>query len=75
MEKEIQPIISKRKVFKIGESIAITLPKEWADQQHCKDGDEITVIGNSDLRVLSKYSKESLQRIYDKISEEVAKKV
>ncbi len=42
-------IHSERKLFKIGQSLAVTVPKEWVVLHGLKPGDSLSQLGNSIL--------------------------
>lgn len=64
-------IISDRKLTKTGNSISITIPPKWLEQHNLKEGDEITIMLNSDIKVLSPKSREEfyLKSFKEKIDE------
>lgn len=43
-------ITAVKKVIRIGGSVAITLPKEWA-KDHVKPGDEMYIVATDDLHI------------------------
>lgn len=45
------PHIQTRKIVGCGGSIAVTIPKPWADFYGLKQGDHVTVISNGSLRI------------------------
>ena len=47
-----------KKVIKIGGSLAIVLPSQWAKGK-VKAGDEMVVVGNGELRIFPVHLKES----------------
>jgi antitoxin component of MazEF toxin-antitoxin module len=53
-----------KKVIKIGGSLAIILPAEWAKEK-VQPGEEMVVIGNGELRIFPVHLKISRQDIRD----------
>lgn len=65
-KKTSLPVITKRSLFTEGGSLAITIPKEWLDAHGLKEGDELALIGNSDL---------SIKRMTEEVAKELHKKL
>lgn len=66
MEEENSiPIIVKRKIVKLGDSLCISLPPDWLRQNDLDKGDEVFLLSNHDVRVLSPNSK---VKVYQQIS-------
>jgi len=45
-------VIAVRRVFKIGNSLCISLPQEWVKKNEIKAGDTLPVVGNTVLKVI-----------------------
>jgi antitoxin component of MazEF toxin-antitoxin module len=45
------PSQEERRVFQLGGSLAVTLPKPWADYHRLQAGDRVIVITGDDLRI------------------------
>ena len=45
------PIIEKRKVYKVGSSMAITLPRGWLAYFEIECGDKVEVVANGELTI------------------------
>ena len=50
-----------KKVIRIGGSLAITLPTQWAKGK-VKPGEEMVVVGNGELRIIPVHLKESIAK-------------
>ena len=44
-------VSTRRKVFRIGKSLAVTIPKIWIDDRGLKPGDVATITMNGDLTI------------------------
>ena len=52
MVKEVK--VSKRRIFKSGDSIVVTLPVDWVKENGLQPGDEVVVVYNrSTLKILA----------------------
>jgi len=56
--------ITQKKLLTIGGSFYINIPKDWAKQHEFKPGKKITIILNSDLKLLSP---EHAEKLYNKL--------
>jgi antitoxin component of MazEF toxin-antitoxin module len=45
------PIAVERKLFATGDSLAVTLPKDWARYFKLKAGDIVEVVANNELTI------------------------
>jgi len=45
-------IVALRKAIRFGDSLCITLPREWIDKHGIKEGDDLPVVANTILRVV-----------------------
>ncbi len=54
------PIRVERKLFATGESLAVTLPKEWTRYFRLKAGDVVEVTANNELTIKPKVSDENI---------------
>jgi len=57
------PIFVERSLFKIGESLAVTLPKAWTRDFHLKAGDRVEIVVNDEL-VIKVKKEEEKQKVY-----------
>lgn len=57
-----------KKVIKIGGSLAIILPREWA-KSNVTAGDEMVLVGNGELRMFPVHSKVSCQDNKDDVED------
>lgn len=64
-------VADKRSVFRIGESLAITLPKEWVEQHKLREKDKVQILANKDLRVV--VSEDERKKHYEEFSDIVGK--
>lgn len=46
------PITETRRVFKIGDSLAITLPKKFTKAHDIEDGDDLSIVADHILKVI-----------------------
>jgi len=58
-----------KKVIKIGGSLAIILPAQWAKRK-VSPGQEMGVVGNGELRISPVHLKDSCQDSKDKVESE-----
>jgi len=71
-EKEKHPIGStERKVFPIGQSVAITLPKDFVEAHGIREGDSVVISYNSFLLLEPKDKAKILTEMKEKRSEMV----
>lgn len=54
------PILVERKLFATGDSLAVTLPKEWARYFQLKAGDVVEVVANTELSIKPKRSDKNI---------------
>lgn len=69
--------MTERRVFKIGQSIGITLPKDFVDSHNIKSGDKVVISYNSFLLLEPKLRKRFLKEInlsHGKVAEEIISK-
>lgn len=72
-KKKVQrPIVLTRKIHKVGGSSVIAVPKEWLDQHGIKDGEDVTIVANRDMKILSP---ESVKEYYDAVTRVVNKPI
>lgn len=45
------PTIKKRKIIKSGNSLVVTLPKEWLEDRKLSEGDELMMIVDEDIQI------------------------
>jgi len=57
------PIFAERSLFKIGESLAVTLPKAWTRDFQLKAGDKVEIVVNHELVIRVKKEGER-QKVY-----------
>lgn len=67
---EPNPIVGRRKLIQHGGSIVIAVPPEWLKQNGFEVGDDVTLIANRDVKLLSP---ETLKKYYGQLTEIVAK--
>lgn len=67
-----KPIIIQRKVVGIGTSSYVVMPKSWLKQHGLENGDEITIVANRDLKVLSP---KSVDKYYKEITRIVSEPI
>jgi len=51
------PIVVERKLFATGDSLAITLPKDWIKNFHLKAGDAVEIVLEDELTIKAKKEK------------------
>lgn len=51
-EDRKKPITQTRRVIKLGNSYAITLPPEWVKQSKIKAGDDIPIVADAILKIV-----------------------
>jgi antitoxin component of MazEF toxin-antitoxin module len=52
------PIVVERSLFKIGESLAVTLPKAWVRYYRLRPGDLVEITANDEIVIRVKELKE-----------------
>ena len=57
------PVFVERSLFKIGESLAVTLPKAWTRDLQLKAGDRVEIVVNDELVIRVKKEEEK-QKVY-----------
>ena len=53
VENKKMPLVLTKKLFKTGGSVGVVIPDKWLEEQRLKEGDEITLIAERELRILS----------------------
>ena len=48
------PILVERSLFKIGESLAVTLPKAWVRYYRLRPGDVVEITANDEIIIRAK---------------------
>lgn len=67
---EGQAIIKRRKIIKVGDSYAVTLPPEWIKQYNLETEGEVLILADKDLRICSPKEKERIEKyLYKRVSE------
>jgi len=52
-EKKKKIITGKRKIIRVGDSVAVTLPREWLERHGLEVGDEIGIVANAILKIVT----------------------
>jgi len=60
------PKIEKRKLMTSGNSVVLTVPREWMEENKLKAGDEVLMIANGNL-VFSKMDSEMVKSLKEKL--------
>ena len=70
MSKE--PIVSKRKLVKIGGSHYIGIPKKWLDAHNIdpEKGTELLMVANKDIRIVNPENEDEVYKDVTKITKE-----
>ena len=66
--KTSMPYIGKRKLIKVGDSVYLSVPKEFMEGNNLSVGDEVLVLANTDMLV-SKKNAENVEKAHKKIEE------
>lgn len=45
-------VVALRKTIKLGDSLCITLPREWVEKHGIKEGEELPIICNTVLKIV-----------------------
>lgn len=56
-DNKINMEITSRKLVRVGGSLMISVPPKWLEQHEYKEGEEITIMVNNDLKMLSPETK------------------
>ena len=51
------PILVERTLFRIGQSLAVTLPKDWVNANNLKAGDKVEVTADKEVIIRSRKKK------------------
>lgn len=67
-----KPRVVQRKLMEMGGSLVMAIPKAWVEQHHLEKGEEVSIVLNGDLKVLSPHTEKLL---YGILAQQVAKEV
>lgn len=66
------PKIEKRKLITSGNSIVLTVPKDWIEENKLKAGDEVLMVSNGDL-TFTKIEEHKIEELRKKLLNSVEK--